>query len=41
MLLDDYFNMTSIGYPNVDGTFHGIGRRQVGAAAIQDHSWGM
>ena len=41
MLLDDYFNMTPIGYPNVDGTFHGIGRRQVGAAAIQDHSWGM
>lgn len=37
----DYFNVTPIGYSNVDGTFHGIGRRQVGAVAIHDHSWGI
>jgi len=37
----DYFNMTPIGYSNVDGTFHGIGRRRVGAVAIHDHSWGI
>ena len=37
----DYFNMTPIGYSNVDGTFHGIGGRQIGAVPIHDHSWGV
>lgn len=37
----DYFNLTPFGYSNIEGTFHGVGARQVGAMPIRDQCWGV
>ncbi len=40
-LPSDYFNFTPLGYSNLEGTFHGVGRRQVGAVPIKTKAWGL
>ena len=37
----DYFNLTPLGFSNLEGTFHGVGRRQVGAVPIKNKAWGL
>jgi hypothetical protein len=37
----DYFNLTPLGYNNLEGTFHGVGARRVGSMPIRDGSWGL
>ncbi len=37
----NYFNLTPLGYSRVEGTFHGVGGRQVGSVPILDQSWGV
>jgi len=37
----DYFNLTPLGYSNIEGTFHGVGGRQVGSMPFRDSSWGV
>lgn len=37
----DFFNITPLGYSNVDGKVFGIGNRQIGLLDYTSHHWGL